>query len=651
MNFPEWIRHARHVRIPDQADETIKGCLSLEHPKSFFLFAGAGSGKTGSLVAALNFAREHLGARLMLEKRKIGVITYTNAAADEINRRCEQYPCFAISTIHSFAWELIHPFQHDIKVWLMQKLTEDIRELEGKSGRARDVELPRKRTRLANVHGVHRFTYSPTGLNGGRDSLNHGEVISLCADFLNRPLMQEIFVSRYPILFIDESQDTNKRLMDVFLNIQRAYSTRFMLGLFGDMMQRIYLDGKERLDESIGTDWATPSKKINYRSPKRIVGLINVIRSAADDHRQQERDGAAEGFVRVFIAPASGTDKSVFENHACQIMTQLTGDDLWVESQENVKTLTLEHKMAAARLGFEQLYNALDHSKKLRDRAFEKLTELDPRPQVRGIAFLTEILLPLVQANRENNPFGVAGILKKHSPLLQPQPPNETLDSNAECHQVKNTKRAAAELFGLWDNGADPRLDCILSSLAATGLLNVPDTLKQGMALNAASMTPNSAVSKESAAEHGEAEGGDPEERQKQQAAWAAFVQIPFSQIALFHQYIKGESPFDTHQGVKGLEFPRVMVILDDEAAGGNLFSYDKLFDAKALSATDKSNIRAGKDNSLTRTNRLFYVICSRAEQSLAIVIYSANPQQVRDILVEKCIFRSDELIVCGDNA
>lgn len=644
MNLPEWINHARQVRIPDQADEIIKGCLSLEHPKSFFLFAGAGSGKTGSLVAALNFAREHLGAKLMLEKRKIGVITYTNAAADEINRRSEQYACFAISTIHSFAWELIHPFQRDIKVWLMRKLAEDIQELEAKTGRARDVELPRKRTRLSAVHGVRRFTYSPTGLNSGRDSLNHGEVISLCADFLSRPLMQKIFVSRYPILFIDESQDTNKSLMDVFLGIQRAYSTRFMLGLFGDMMQRIYTDGKESLDKSIGTDWATPSKEINYRSPKRIVGLINAIRSAADDHQQQERNAATEGFVRVFIAPASGTNKDAFEGHARQAMAQLTGDDLWVESPKNVKTLTLEHKMAAVRLGFEQLYNALDHSKKLRARAFEKLTELDPRPQVRGIAFLTEILLPLVQANRENNPFGIAGILKKHSPLLQPQPVNEPSDIDAEYHQVKNTKKAATELFALWDNGADPRLDCILSSLMATGLLNVPDTLRQGMALHAAA--PDNTVPEEAAEENEDAEGEDPEERQKLQAAWAAFVQIPFSQIALFHQYIKGESPFDTHQGVKGLEFPRVMVILDDEAAGGNLFSYDKLFGAKALTTTDKSNIQTGKDNSLTRTNRLFYVICSRAEQSLAIVIYSANPRQVRDTLLAKAIFTNDEIIL-----
>ena len=32
------------------ADSIIQSCLNIKNPKSFFLFAGAGSGKTRSLV-------------------------------------------------------------------------------------------------------------------------------------------------------------------------------------------------------------------------------------------------------------------------------------------------------------------------------------------------------------------------------------------------------------------------------------------------------------------------------------------------------------------------------------------------------------------------------------------------------------------------
>ncbi|GFH62510.1 MAG: ATP-dependent helicase [Candidatus Desulfovibrio kirbyi] len=644
MSLPESSQLTQKVRWQEEADTTIQHCLSLDHPQSFFLFAGAGSGKTGSLVAALDFARDSLGKKLFRDKRQIGVITYTNAAADEIIRRSKQFPCFSISTIHSFAWQLINPFQGDIKTWLTNKLQSDIKELEQGKSRSNAFEISQKCERLRKISISHRFTYSPTGANSGRDSLNHGEVISICADFLTRPLMQEIFISHYPILLIDESQDTRKELMEVFLGIQHRYPTQFMLGLFGDMMQRIYMDGKEHLADSIGDGWATPAKAINHRSPKRIIQLINAIRSESDDHRQSPREDAEEGAVRVFITNSTFADKEAFEQNVCRKMVDMTGDAAWSAPDANVKILTLEHKMASVRLGFADIYDAFDISKKLRSRAFEKLTSLNPKPQIRDLAFITEILLPLVHAHRMGDRFGVASILKTHSPLLQPVSENVHVDSEL-TRQVKGAKLASEALFRLWTDNADPTLKSIVSSLLDTNLLDVPDRLKHGaVTANEREMTGTSPEIH--LVEEEGTDGIDSEERNKRQMAWAAFVNVPFSQLILFHQYIKGESLFDTHQGVKGLEFPRVMVILDDEAAGGHLFSYDKLFGAKSLTKIDKDNIRSNKDNSLTRTRRLFYVICSRAQESLAIVIYSVNPSQIRSTLLEKHIFAEDEIIL-----
>ena len=71
-----------------EADATIIECLDLAKPRSFFLYAGAGSGKTRSLVNAVRktIDGEH-GRQLTLTGKKIGVITYTNAACDEIKCR------------------------------------------------------------------------------------------------------------------------------------------------------------------------------------------------------------------------------------------------------------------------------------------------------------------------------------------------------------------------------------------------------------------------------------------------------------------------------------------------------------------------------------------------------------------------------------
>ena len=72
----------------------------------------------------------------------------------------------------------------------------------------------------------------------------------------------------------------------------------FSLGLFGDTMQRIYTDGKENLGTNLPNDWYKPEKKLNHRCPKRVVTLINKIRSDADGIEQLPRTDKEDGFER-----------------------------------------------------------------------------------------------------------------------------------------------------------------------------------------------------------------------------------------------------------------------------------------------------------------------------------------------------------------
>ena len=113
------------------------------------------------------------------------------------------------------------------------------------------------------------------------------------------------------------------------------------------------------------------------------------------------------------------------------------------------------------------------------------------------------------------------------------------------------------------------------------------------------------------------------------------FLGAPFSQVEPFGSYLAGKAHFDTHQGVKGLEFDRVMVIIDDEEARGFLFKYEDLFGGKA----------AG-DKAVEATRRLFYVTCSRAKSSLALVAYTSSPDRVRRFVVEEGWFAKDEIVV-----
>ena len=616
--------------MTDGADSIIKSCISLKKPQSFLLFAGAGSGKTASLVAALKYAQKTLGRTLSQENRYIGVITYTNAAATEIAQRSEEFPFFAVSTIHSFAWELIAPFQYDIKQCLQEKLQSEIDILAEKSGDRNNQKKEKMLKRLETIENINYFTYSPTKPNTGRDSLGHSDVIYICVNLLKKVLLQEILINRFPILFIDECQDTKKDFMEILLQIQKQYSSRFMLGLFGDMMQQIYTDGKEKLDQAIGDEWQKPHKTINYRSPKRVVRLINSICYMAQTKRTQRAlPTAEEGIVRFFIASSTTEDKNAYEKQVRQQMATITSDSDW-EQEENVKILTLEHKMAAERFGFIELFNTLAQSQNIKDKAFQKITPQDPTPQLKELAFFTNIIIPLVKCNNEKDKFGIASIVKEYSPFLQ----KERFISLTEEHQtqIKEAHNAAATLLKLWEENKDPSLGEIIDCINSTMLFDIPSNLL----LN--SDTP---VEKQQQDNPSPKISDSPAQDIE---VWSDMRNIPFSQITKYYSYIKGESSFDTHQGVKGLEFPRVMVILDDKSAVGRLFSYEKLFAVKDLSPTDKKNINEGKDNTLSRTSRLFYVICSRAQQSLAIVCYTEQPDKLQSYLLENNLFEKDEI-------
>lgn len=108
--------------------------------------------------------------------------------------------------------------------------------------------------------------------------------------------------------------------------------------------------------------------------------------------------------------------------------------------------------------------------------------------------------------------------------------------------------------------------------------------------------------------------------------------------------YVTGNARFATHQGIKGLEFPRVMVIMDDAEAKGFLFSYEKLFGAKAKTDTDIKNEREGKDTSIMRTARLFYVACTKAQKSLAVIAYTENVDAAKNTAISNGLFSEEEI-------
>jgi DNA helicase-2/ATP-dependent DNA helicase PcrA len=620
--------------VDDHVDDEIIACMNVERPKSFFLFAGAGSGKTRSLVTALNRFREISGKRMRLHGQQVAVITYTNAACDEIKRRLDFDPLVIVKTIHSFVWDLIQGFNADIRLWLQRSLTIDISELqeEQRKGRPgtqaaaqRERSIEAKQERLASLGTIKRFTYNPNGENLGRESLSHAEVIKIGADFLSgKPLMQKLLISSFPILLVDESQDTNKLLMDAFLAVQGAHRDRFGLGLFGDTMQRIYSDGKVDLGRNLPPDWAKPAMIMNHRCPRRVIRLINKIRAAVDAQVQQSRTDAGEGYVRLFISESGRSNKRQVEEEARKRMAEVTADTQWNQA-EQVKTLTLEHHMAATRMNFVEMFEPLYRIDGFRTGLLDGTLPV--------LRFFSNQVLPLVRAQQDCNDFSAAAVVRKGSPLLS----KSALQSAGadQLVQVKAAKAAVDALMALWSGGAQPRFLEVLRRIAQSQLFDLPDALRPFGFAEAQGSTEGE--ESDDAVTSGE---GSTEVHE----ALRNFLSTPFAQIEPYAAYVRGEAAFDTHQGVKGLEFSRVLVVMDDEEARGFLFSYEKLFGAKAKTLTDLDHERAGNETGIDRTRRLFYVTCSRSKESLAIVAYSSNPAKVREHALQQGWFNDSEV-------
>lgn len=606
----------------DIVDQIIRNCLDQDNPRSFFLFAGAGSGKTKSLIDALNFFLDKYGHQFMELRRNIAVITYTNAACDEIKRRVQYNPLFQISTLHSFAWTLIQPYTKDIKDFLFTDLSQRIEEYEQKQAtgrknsqayRDRAHKITAYRERREKLKDIKKFIYNPDGLNTERNSLDHDEVLRICAAFLTtKQTFQDIVVDRFPVLLIDESQDTKKVLMDAFLTLEENHRGKFCLGLLGDVMQRIYLDGKGRIQDCIPTEWAKPCKKMNHRSRKRIVTLCNDIRRPIDGIEQIARQDKPDGIVRLFIIDRNA-DRILTEQSIQEKMSTCTGDHKWLDSSKN-KYLTLEHHMAAKRLGFDDFFAPLYKVSSYKQGVGDGSLSI--------VSVLSKIIIPLFIAHKENNRFAVMQLIKQYSPLLRESVKRHSFSDV----KLKQLHESTGKLLELWNNENDPSCIEILRIVHKEKLFELPSDIEILITRTE------------------EEEQECTEDQLEKIDALEKAMNVPFSHFIKYYEYVSGNEGFDTHQGVKGLQFERVMTIIDDNESQGTTFNYEKLFGITEMSNRDFTNQQQGKETTIDRTRRLLYVTCSRAIDSLAIVLYVDQVDLAYEKVQACGWFKSDEI-------
>lgn len=602
--------------------------------RHFVMVAGAGSGKTTSLVKALAQIERTQGPALRRNGQQVACITYTEVAVEEIRGDVGDDELFHVSTIHSFLWTVIKPFQNNLREWVSNRLQEKIAEEQEKIVKPRTREATKARAadnierynrQLTEINAVKSFRYG-TGSDYANGVLGHSDILKIGPEFIaGHALMQTLLTRRFSVIFVDESQDTDPAFVDALREAARAVPLGFCLGFFGDPVQKIYMQGAGPIPPEEG--WETLEKPENFRCPQAVLRVINRIR-AEDDQLEQTRgrhvvvngeDAPVEGSARVLILPADDRRQERLEE-ARRWLAEQDGDEGWLEEEdeEALRLLVLVHRMAATRLGFPNLYSALN------DRSPEDLSS----GLIDGTAWVVRpflsYVLPAVLARHEGREFEIMRLLRKHCPRLQP----DALAGVDTAGLLNSLQGQIGELVAMLEAGGDVRVGDIIRFMRDNNLMAFDDRYVELIDLYTDTAEPVSEPATDNAA--------------------LRFMQCDASELWGYRKYIEKMSPFATQQGIKGAEFDKVIVVVDDQEGRTNTFSYGKYFGATPLSATDRGHIDAGRDCVIDRTRRLFYVCCSRALSDLAVVVFAEDTAQMREALLARGFFEQESIYVLG---
>lgn len=612
--------------------EEVCGYIVSLPPRSFFLFAGAGAGKTRTLVEVLrrltgvtpHDTGEPYSRRLRSRGQSIRVITYTKNAVAIVNGRLGNNDLTSVSTIHSFCWDLIAGFDDDIREALLA-LTQAERDAaqEAADGRKkgpteRDKEkLAEFDVELEQIRDTKIFVYNPDRNTYGAGALQHAQVLAITSWLLRKsPTLRKILIGRHPVILIDESQDTMKDVLDALLEIANTKPVQLTLGLIGDHRQRIYGHGHSDLPAKVREEWAKPELKMNHRSQQRIVDLINDIWEGDIEGRTQPKTGVHQyprtekdgGVVRIFIGDSalSAAEKILKEAQCAQMMADVTASDAWRVASRSYKVLALEHKLAARRGGFLDVYQALDLLDP--DAAAPQGAGQNAGPSmVRAVLGPISDLAACVDATGKLNEFAATTLLYRESRFVDV--PTDAIARQARLDEIYGAMMEFAAVC----IKADASVRDVLEPVVQGKLFDIDSRLEQAFA----DTSPPPAEPKVKTKE-------PKDDRRKR--GWHALFNSRWNELSRYRAYLSGQAELATHQIVKGSEFENVMVVMDDQDAGGFLFSYDKVFGAAELSDTDRQNIEENKETTIDRTLRLLYVTCSRARESLALVLWSKDP-------------------------
>lgn len=589
----------------------------IEEDKNFLLSGGAGSGKTYSLI---QFIKETIDRNPTV---KIACMTYTNSAVKEIEKGIS-HDNLRVSTIHDFLWTTIKSFQNELKISLIKLINDETVE------------------KIVSPDGIVDENYyndlvdgiEYKGFTNIREGILSHDAVIILANYMFQKYTKlcDILKDRFNFILLDEYQDTNEKVVEIFLTHLKQSNRKNTIGFFGDAMQSIYDDGIGNLNEYIENgDVFEVQKKQNRRNPQSVITLANRLRT---DGLEQEvsTDNTAPNMKDDEIKEGSVTFYYSTENieNLDFLKSKLDWD---FENLEETKELNLTHNLIATKAGFSELMDIYDNDKILdyRNRIVKYIKDKNITNDFSEQTF-GEVVDALLLLNPENqraiNPtngmqnyidshievfeigkntsyelFSQISISKNHlldkdkrDPLIDVL---FTIQHNVKLYQEKKynefLRKTQYEITSIEDKQNLKKIIEILKNMIEN---SIEEVISYASENNLCNIT-------------------DDKYRRFIEEKSYVYNQVKVLKYKVFqnlYDYVEDYTPFSTQHKVKGAEFNNVLVVLDN--GKWNDYNYESLF------------LKNAKETVHERTEKIFYVCCTRAKENL-VIFYDSPSDEV----------------------
>lgn len=215
------------------------------------------------------------------------------------------------------------------------------------------ISLPRDKEALREIEeGRNKPIKYNMRINSDRlhkFEISHDTVLEYAEKLISKyPIFQNILADKFPLILVDEYQDTNENVIKLINYIkEKAQEIKHpvCVGFFGDSKQNIYDTGVGANFYSLVKDYEKIENNFNRRSRQQIIKVANKIRN---DHIKQKT--VYENFL---------TSNCNFYN---EILAEKKIQDIktnWSISRENqLHCFLLKNEDVAEKNGFKSVYDA-----------------------------------------------------------------------------------------------------------------------------------------------------------------------------------------------------------------------------------------------------------------------------------------------------